>query len=517
MTLMPSLAFSNRLPSAKDVTVLIYYSGNNRLSDFMHSSYLRVLREGAGANVNVVVQFAGSQARNSFRVAVEASKIGNDYVQTFYEKHVDYDMGDSKTLARFVAWGKKSFPAKRTILIISAHGFGILNNPFPDGTFDVHSNARSNKKGMKPSARLTDKLAFSIDEAHHTFMTEENMVRDLKLVLGNEKLDLLVQNSCLMGSLESLTILSSIAKFGVASEYSIYMNTNDDLVSNEARTILLENIIHQLKENSQISERDLGKNIVQDFEMNYKNFQAPSDTQDEIRFPSTLAFYDLTKINLLALQYSKLAAIFQKQSNQDPSVFKRFFDENLKARYVDSFGYIDLYTLYKSLVISLFPTAIDENMKPFEELMNQVILEKTALFTFQPEPSAHLHVFFPSILTQADLRPFRKSYSQIKSVQQFGWPQFLDYFWNGYEQQRDTYWLSKLESWSHGDTIIIKPTSDPSSYDYDLFLELSMMAIRMSRTPGQVELKKYGADLDLLQRESSDLKDHRVFIKNLIK
>ena len=44
-----------------------------------------------------------------------------------------------------------------------------------------------------------------------------------------------------------------------------------------------------------------------------------------------------------------------------------------------------------------------------------------------------------------------------------------------------------------------------------------MMAIRMSRTPGQVELKKYGADLDLLQRESSDLKDHRVFIKNLIK
>lgn len=506
---MPSLAFSKVNVPAKDVTVLIYYSGNNRLSDFMHSSYLRVLREGAGSDVNVVVQFAGSDPGNTFRVAIEAFKNGNEFAQTFYERKIDYDMGDSKTLARFVAWGKKTFPAKRTMLIISAHGFGILNNPFPDILLPA--------KKLKQTVRPVDKLAFSIDESHKTFMTEENMVRDLKSVLGSEKLDLLVQNSCLMGSLESLTILSSIAKFGIASEYSIYMNTNDDLINNEARTILLEKIIHQIKENSQVSEREIGKNVIRDFETNYKNFQAPTDTQEEIRYPSTLAFYDLNKISLLAQKYSQLTQIFQKESLKNRFVFNRFFDENLKARYIDSFGYIDLYTLYKSMIVSLFPQAIDENMKPFVDLMNEVVLEKVALFTFQPEPIAHLHVFFPSILTQADLLPFRKSYSQIKSVQQYGWPQFLDYFWDGFKKERDPYWLAKLESWSHGNTIVIKSTSDPSSYDYDLFLELSMMAIRMSHVPGQDKLKKYLSDLNSIQRASSDLNDHRAFIKNLIK
>ena len=487
----------------KDVSLLIYYSGDNRLSDFMHSSYLRVLREGAGPNINVIVQFDGSDPNDSFRVSIGDKKVGSNYPEIFYEKNVEYDMGNPKTLVDFVKWGKTNFPAKRTMLVISSHGFGILNNPYPE--------FEKKKKGY------IAKLASSIDDSSHSFMIEENLVAQLNAALSGQKLDLLVHNSCLMGSLESLSIMSSIAKFAITSEYSIYMNTNDDLISNEARTILIENIVSQIKDNPSATEREIGKKVVEDFKVNYKNFQAPTDTSEVIRFPSTMAFYDLGLIHSLSKLYSEVGKDFMQKASLDPRILNRFYDENLKARYVDSFGYIDLRTLFLSLMTALYPLSVKEKMQPFERLVIEVVPEREELYTFQPHPVSHLHVFFPSILTQADLKPFRRTYSQIKTVQYYGWPQLLDFFWTGLEKNGDEYWLSKLKLWNDGHTIVIKPTSTENEHDDDLFLQMDMLAIRLSRIPEQNKLKNYNQLLKSVRRTSALLEKHKDFAQKLLK
>ncbi len=496
---------ANELPrEPKDVTMLIYYSGDNRLSDFMHSSYLRVLREGAGKSIHVVVQFDGSKPRDSFRVSIEDSKKDMAYEQTFFQKNIEYNMGNPQTLVDFVKWGKTNFPAKRTILVISSYGYGILNNPFPE----------DDSKRLKKSI---SKLASSIDDSSHSFMIEEEVTAKLKKALGNEKLDLLIHNSCLMGSLESLTILSSIAKFAITSEYSIYMNTNDDLIDNEARTILLENIIHLIKDRPSISEQEIGKKVVMDFEQSYKNFKVPTDSQLDLRYPSTMAFYDLSYMHSLAALYSDLAKEFKHKAIDQIQILYRFYDENLRARYVDSFGYLDIRVLYKNMLKAINPEETTARMKSFDALLAEVVPVKVALFTDQPEAIAHLHVFFPSILTQANIKPFQKSYSEIKAVQYYGWADFVDFFWINFEKNRDSYWLSKLKNWNAGQIVIVKPTSTSSENDEDLFLQLDMMVIRLARIPGQEQLQSYSRLLSSLNRRSESLDKQRDYVRGLIK
>ena len=498
-------ASSEAVSTPKDVSVLIYYSGDNRLSDFMHSSYLRVLREGAGPHVNVVVQYDGSEKNDSFRVAIGDTKVGNEIQQTFYEKNVEYDMGNTKTLVDFVKWGKAKFPAKRTFLVISSHGFGILNNPYPDF------------KNQSSDSKISN-LASSIDESSHTFMMEEKMVAQLRQALGGQKLDLLVHNSCLMGSLESLSVMASIAKYAITSEYSIFMNKNDDLTNDEARTILIERIIRQIKANPEVSEQEIGKKVVTDFGINYKNFQMPTtDTDDIIRFPSTLAFYDLSQIHKLANMYSNAGKIFMALAKKDSRVFNRLIDENLKTLYVDSFGYIDLRALYNMLTGAIDPEKRAESMQVFDKVANLVVPEKVELYTGQRLPVAHLHVFFPSFITQADLRPFRKSYSKISTVQYYGWPQFLDFVWTQYDNMSGQYWTDKLIQWDSGQSIRVKTTSPQDSLDDDFFLQLFMVALKMSHAPGKEKLKEYSKVLNSLKRHDPILEKHKIEVQNLLK
>jgi len=492
----------------KEVTVLIYYSGDNRLSDFMYSSYLRVLREGAGKDVNVVVQYDGEKKNDSFRAAIGTELDKNNpqkHVQKIYEKGVEYDMGNTKTLADFVAWGKKNFPAKRTMLVISSHGFGILNNPYPES-----ENAKLANKNI-------DNAASSIDDTSRSFMKEQDMTAQLQKALGGQKLDLLIHNSCLMGSLESLSIMSAIAKYAIASEYSIYMNKNDDLKDDDAHMILIEKVISQIKQNPNVSEKEIGQKVVTDFGQHYKNFQAPTDQEVEVRFPTTLALYDLTAIKKLAQMYSDLANTLQAQAIKSNSVLMRLFDENIKARYIDSFGYIDVRILYKGMVQALYPAPMsDDVMKNFDSVLAQVVPSKIEMYTSQTEPIAHLHVFFPSILDQGDLRPYYKSYSEIDLVNSYGWPKFLNFVSASYQTMQKDYWVEKLKQWNGGAKIIVKPTSEPDSYDYDLFLTLSMMAFRLDQEPGKAQLKSYYQLLQTLTRKSEDLDKHRQEILNML-
>ncbi|MFN8607706.1 MAG: clostripain-related cysteine peptidase [Vulcanimicrobiota bacterium] len=90
--------------------------------------------------------------------------------------------GDSKTLADFLAWGMKNYPARHTMLVVGDHGKGF------EGTgFDYHHK---------------DQLD----------------LKELKAALGSSHPDLLVMDACEMGSVEVAYQLRDSAQFLVASE-----------------------------------------------------------------------------------------------------------------------------------------------------------------------------------------------------------------------------------------------------------------------------------------------------------
>ncbi|MBC8075829.1 MAG: forkhead-associated protein, partial [Chloroflexales bacterium] len=117
-----------------DWTVLVYIDADNDLESYSVEDFNEMEQVGSSDRVNVVAQFD----RISSNEAWDDSSNGDwtstkrfllqrdDDDETFGSKELEdlgeLNMGDPKTLADFVAWGVKAYPAKRYALIISDHG-----------------------------------------------------------------------------------------------------------------------------------------------------------------------------------------------------------------------------------------------------------------------------------------------------------------------------------------------------------------------------------------------------------
>ena len=499
LILFQSLTLANELPQAtKAVTLLIYYSGDNNLSNFMKNSIDRISREGSSQNLHLVAQYDGSSEKDSLRLSMNTNGQA-----TIHAQNIEYDMGKAQTLIDFVDWGRKNFPSEKLVLLIFGHGRGVLNVPISDGSI------------FKDSAEATA-LASSSDDTSKSYMDEEVLVRGLKKVLGSKKIDLVIYNSCLMGNLEVMNMFADVATSAIASVYPIYvtLKDGDDPVG---RAISIENVIKNLKEQSSFNSRELAKKMLQNFEETYKDFIFPGGDPDKMiaqTFPSTLAYYELDKIAKLSESFSHALSVFQTAASQDPAIMQRFFEENLKADYVDSLGYIDMLIFYRSLMRSLNPEKASANIQKFEQLHSQVVTEKVALHVDHPGQLGHLSFFFPSIKKELSfVQRFQAFYSKIEVPQKYGWPQFLDFFWKETQKKSDAFWLSMLKKWSLGETVYVTANPDKEYADYYFFLELDVQAIKWAKNPKW--MKSYSEYLGTIKRTTPEFQSHLNYVKSL--
>lgn len=108
-----------------------------------------------------------------------------------------YPLYEPENLAEFIKWSKQKFPAKKYILILWNHGGGWL--PSTDGP----------KRAVIFDDNL-DKAAMSLDE----------VVKGV--TLSGTKLDVIYYDACLMGALENLSGLNSVADYALMSNHSTY-------------------------------------------------------------------------------------------------------------------------------------------------------------------------------------------------------------------------------------------------------------------------------------------------------
>jgi Clostripain family len=116
----------------------------------------------------------------------------------------EVNMADGSTLVEFVTWALQSYPADRTVLILSDHGMG-----WPGGWSDPAPDSSDSGRAPLVSALRGDFLYLSeIDQA----------LSEIRQQTGLGKLDIIGMDACLMSQLEVYAALEPHAHIGLASE-----------------------------------------------------------------------------------------------------------------------------------------------------------------------------------------------------------------------------------------------------------------------------------------------------------
>jgi hypothetical protein len=182
----------------KEWTVMVFLNAANDLYFFSDRDVNEMEMLPANDNVNLILQWKQSQAvypgssfdgTRRYKVKRETTNaIGSELVQVMSGI---VDMGDPQTLADFIAWTKKNYPAKRYGLIVWNHGNGWRRKP---------NTGR----------------AVSYDDQTNTAL----QIWDLKNALNGHSFDFIAWDASLMQMLEVAYEVKNFTKYVVGSEES---------------------------------------------------------------------------------------------------------------------------------------------------------------------------------------------------------------------------------------------------------------------------------------------------------
>lgn len=207
-------------------TILVYMNGKNNLEDEMLQNWEEMAEVGSTADVNVVVQMGRvsvAEAPNNwkgvkrFLVKKGMQPLAANQLSDLQESGLITDMGSIDCLKDFLNWGKKNYPAQKTMLVIWDHGQGwrFLSSSFDD---------------------VTGQCLYNVD-----------LKQAIKDTVG--KVDILCFDACLMGMLETCYELREQANYIIASE------------TETPGTGLSYKFINQLTDKPDSSEAQLGRMI----------------------------------------------------------------------------------------------------------------------------------------------------------------------------------------------------------------------------------------------------------------
>ncbi len=187
---------------------------------------------GSTEDVHIVVQIdrheGGFEGMDDFtstrRYYITQNEDPNTIGSRMIEDLGELNMGDGGTLTDFIAWAVDSYPARKTMLILSDHGIGWpggFGDPLPvaaggDGLLMGEWFGHNNLWLME----LDEALANGLEET------------------GLEQFDVVGFDACLMAQMEVFTAIAPYARYAVASEETepgvgwAYAAWLDDLVQN---------------------------------------------------------------------------------------------------------------------------------------------------------------------------------------------------------------------------------------------------------------------------------------------
>lgn len=178
-------------------SIFIYMCGSNleSKSGLAGKDIDELLKADIPDKVNVVIETGGAAKWRSHDIAND--KLQRYIVKNHALKLVDelenQNMGDPKTFVDFMSWGREKYPAQRDLLVVWDHGADATQGVCFDENYDFH--------GLK-QADFTD------------FMK----TRSTENTDAAKKLDMVIFDTCFMGSIETANWMQDYAHYMIASE-----------------------------------------------------------------------------------------------------------------------------------------------------------------------------------------------------------------------------------------------------------------------------------------------------------
>ncbi len=193
-------------------TVMLYQDADDQtLEKDIFIDFNEVERVGSSDRVHIVAQmdrFSGAFSGDGNWTGTRRYYLTQDNELNRIHSQVMQDLGevnmaDGNSLADFIEWGVKNYPADKYMLILSDHGMG-----WPGGWSDPDPGGRD-RSSTPLSARLGDNIYL---------MELENALAAGRQAAGIDKFELIGLDACLMAQMEVMTALEPHARYAVASE-----------------------------------------------------------------------------------------------------------------------------------------------------------------------------------------------------------------------------------------------------------------------------------------------------------
>jgi len=313
----PDAAGQDFVGSNVDWTVMVYLDGDNNL-DLNYVDIFNQLESAANnSSANVIVAWDRLGSNNSAYYKVKYDTNPNQLAT--YTEGVDkwakgeLNMGSPNTLSDFVLWARAHYPARHYALLISNHGTGL------NGT------ARDETNG-------------------NDWMTLQELGNALSTATsnGNNKLDVIFADSCLMAMIEDAYQIRSYANFYVGSENLLWITGNPSVGP-------YDNYISSI--GSFTTPFDLASALVTQYKA-WLDSAYPS-------LPYTISAVDLGRINNVVAAIRDLAVNLNSQMNTYGTQIAaaraevQKFDSTNNFRIEANDQYVDLYDLAEKISVHI--------------------------------------------------------------------------------------------------------------------------------------------------------------------
>ena len=178
---------------AQSATVMIYMNGSDLETKTGQATadLTEMVESGIGENVNVIVQTMGTRRWHGYGISSETSQIyrvKRGELELVKDNLGQLDCTKSETLAKFIDFGKKNYPADRYILIFWDHGGGPVY-------------------GFGLDEWQSDKESLTLDEIQEALHRNSDI-----------RFDIIGMDCCIMANLETCYVLAPFCKYAVLSE-----------------------------------------------------------------------------------------------------------------------------------------------------------------------------------------------------------------------------------------------------------------------------------------------------------
>lgn len=275
---------------AKSITLMLYLCGSDLESNngCAVSDINDILKANPTKNVTIVMETGGSTSWHGY--SIPERKLGRYVIKGGKIKKVGEkplaSMGDPNTLADFISWAAKTYPADRYMIDFWDHGSGSVTGI----CYDEHFQDPAYKG--KQDTLLNFELRDAFSQAGVQF-------------------DTIIFDTCLSATVEIADALKDFGNYMLASEEVVLSGC-----------IGYTKMVNLLESNPAIPSTQFGKTICDAYMQNLRRYEYLDN--------GTMSFIDLSKISHVVGAWKAMAARMTEKT-QDVRSFRSLVRENAKA------------------------------------------------------------------------------------------------------------------------------------------------------------------------------------------